>query len=177
MADILSQDEIEALLETMGGPSPELVTGLLSLPGANDVLAAAGETDRRAEKGDAYVPPTAVMAALLALRGAQEALEGAQEEALEQVVDEAAEAGAEEEELKRAVGEAADRALQEEAQPEPVVTSYDFKHPARVNKDQLRTLENLHDNFARLLSSTFSGAMRSVVDVDTAFVDRSRSRV
>ena len=55
----------------------------------------------------------------------------------------------------------------------PIVTSYDFKHPARVNKDQMRTLENLHDNFARLLSSTFSGAMRAVVDVDTAFVDQT----
>ena len=53
------------------------------------------------------------------------------------------------------------------------VYNYDFKHPARVNKDQLRTLENLHDNFARLLSSTFSGAMRAVVDVDTAFVDQT----
>jgi flagellar motor switch protein FliM len=50
---------------------------------------------------------------------------------------------------------------------------YDFKHPARVNKDQLRSLENLHDNFARLLSSTFSGAMSAVVDVDTAFVDQT----
>ena len=57
--------------------------------------------------------------------------------------------------------------------PERIVTGYDFKHPARVNKDQLRTLENLHDNFARLLSSTFSGAMRAVVDVDTAFVDQT----
>ena len=54
-----------------------------------------------------------------------------------------------------------------------IITSYDFKHPARVNKHQLRTLENLHDNFARLLSSTFSGAMRAVVDVDTAFVDQT----
>ena len=59
-----------------------------------------------------------------------------------------------------------------ESQPR-IITSYDFKHPARVNKDQLRTLENLHDNFARLLSSTFSGAMRAVVDVDTAFVDQT----
>ncbi|MFP6589690.1 MAG: flagellar motor switch protein FliM [Candidatus Latescibacterota bacterium] len=61
----------------------------------------------------------------------------------------------------------------EDASSQRVVTSYDFKHPARVNKDQLRTLENLHDNFARLLSSTFSGAMRAVVDVDTAFVDQT----
>jgi flagellar motor switch protein FliM len=54
-----------------------------------------------------------------------------------------------------------------------IVTPYDFKHPQRVNKDQLRTLENLHDNFARLLSQTFSGAMRAVVDVETAFVDQT----
>ena len=25
---------------------------------------------------------------------------------------------------------------------------YDFKHPNRVSKDQLRTLESMHDNFA-----------------------------
>jgi flagellar motor switch protein FliG len=56
---------------------------------------------------------------------------------------------------------------------QPVVNRYDFIHPARVNKTQLRTIENLHDNFARLLSSTFSGAMRAVVDVDTAFVDQT----
>jgi flagellar motor switch protein FliM len=55
----------------------------------------------------------------------------------------------------------------------PRVTSYDFKHPARVNRDQLRTLENLHDNFARLLSSSLSGALRTVVEVDTAFVDQT----
>ena len=66
----------------------------------------------------------------------------------------------------------AGKSAKEEARG-PIITSYDFKHPARVNKDQLRTLENLHDNFARLLSSTFSGAMRAVVDVDTAFVDQT----
>ena len=57
-----------------------------------------------------------------------------------------------------------------------IITSYDFKHPARVNKDQLRTLESLHENFARLLASTFSGAMRAVVNVDTAFVDQTTYR-
>ena len=51
-----------------------------------------------------------------------------------------------------------------------IVTNYDFKHPARVNKDQLRTLENLHDNFARLRSNTFSKHMRAGGDGDTAFV-------
>ena len=54
-----------------------------------------------------------------------------------------------------------------------IITPYDFKHPARVNKDQIRTLESLHDNLARLLTSTFSGVMRAVVDVETAFVDQT----
>ncbi len=53
------------------------------------------------------------------------------------------------------------------------LATYDFKHPARVNRDQLRTLESLHEQFARLLSSTLSGAMRKIVDVDTAFVDQT----
>ena len=56
------------------------------------------------------------------------------------------------------------------------VHPYDFKHPARVNFDQLRTLENLHDNFARLLSVTLSTAMRRIVHVDTAFVDQTTYR-
>jgi len=50
---------------------------------------------------------------------------------------------------------------------------YDFKHPARINRTQLRTLEALHESFARLLGSTFSGAMRTVVEVNTAFVDQT----
>ena len=44
----------------------------------------------------------------------------------------------------------------ETAQGQRIITPYDFKHPARVNRTQMRTLENLHDNFARLLSSTLS---------------------
>jgi len=60
-----------------------------------------------------------------------------------------------------------------ESQPHQNVSGYDFKNPARVNKDQLRSLETLHDNFARLLSATFSGAVQEVVDVDTAFVDQT----
>ena len=62
-------------------------------------------------------------------------------------------------------------------QPEkPHVNGYDFVHPARVDKAQLKTLEDLHDNFARLLSSTLSARMRTVVDVDTAFVDQTTYR-
>nr|MBN2278330.1 flagellar motor switch protein FliM [candidate division Zixibacteria bacterium] len=52
------------------------------------------------------------------------------------------------------------------------VVTYDFKHPNRVSKDQVRTLENIHDNFAGHISSTLSTALRSMVDVDLVSVDQ-----
>ena len=51
--------------------------------------------------------------------------------------------------------------------------TYDFRHPSRVSKDQMRTLENLHNNFARMVASTFSRAQQSIVDCDIAFVDQT----
>jgi flagellar motor switch protein FliM len=52
------------------------------------------------------------------------------------------------------------------------VVTYDFRHPNRVSKDQIRTLENLHDNFAGYYGSTLSTIMRTVVDVDLVSVDQ-----
>jgi len=49
---------------------------------------------------------------------------------------------------------------------------YDFKHPNRISKDQVRTLENIHDNFGGHLSSALSGVLRAVVDVDLVSVDQ-----
>lgn len=50
--------------------------------------------------------------------------------------------------------------------------AYDFKRPQRVNKDQIRIIENIHEQFARLFSSTLASSMRMVVDADTAFTDQ-----
>jgi flagellar motor switch protein FliM len=50
--------------------------------------------------------------------------------------------------------------------------AYDFKHPNRVSKDQMRTLESLHSNFAGHLGSALSGITRSVVDIDLLSVDQ-----
>jgi len=52
------------------------------------------------------------------------------------------------------------------------IVAYDFKHPNRVSKDQIRTLENLHDNFAGHFSSSLSTALRTIVDVDLVSVDQ-----
>lgn len=49
---------------------------------------------------------------------------------------------------------------------------YDFKHPNRVSKDQLRKLENIHDTFAGQLSSALSAIQRAVVDTDLVSVDQ-----
>lgn len=53
-----------------------------------------------------------------------------------------------------------------------VVAVYDFKHPNRVSKDQVRTLENMHDNFAAQIGSTLSAMLRTMVDVDLISVDQ-----
>ncbi len=42
---------------------------------------------------------------------------------------------------------------------------YDFKRPERVSKDQMRSLENLHEVFARNVGGALSGYLRSVVEV------------
>ena len=46
------------------------------------------------------------------------------------------------------------------------VATYDFSHPSRVSKDQLRTIRNIHENVCKLLSSSLSGFQRTVVDVE-----------
>ena len=52
------------------------------------------------------------------------------------------------------------------------VIAYDFKHPNRVSKDQIRTLENMHDNFAGHYGSSLSTILRTIVDVDLVSVDQ-----
>lgn len=43
---------------------------------------------------------------------------------------------------------------------------YDFRRPDKFSKDQLRTLQMLHETFARLASSTLSAYLRAPVTID-----------
>ncbi|MCW5936267.1 MAG: flagellar motor switch protein FliM [Fimbriimonadaceae bacterium] len=43
---------------------------------------------------------------------------------------------------------------------------YDFRRPDKFSKDQLRTLQMLHETFARLAGSSLSGHLRTHVSVD-----------
>ena len=51
------------------------------------------------------------------------------------------------------------------------VRVYDFRRPDKFSKEQLRTISMIHDNFARLLTTVFSGQFRSMVSVSVASVD------
>lgn len=65
--------------------------------------------------------------------------------------------------------------IEEESQDDDRLRSiitYDFKHPNRVSKDQIRTLENMHDNFAGHYGSSLSALLRTVVDIDLVSVDQ-----
>ncbi len=47
---------------------------------------------------------------------------------------------------------------------------YDFRRPNKFSKEHLRSLEMLHQNFARLLSSFFSGYLRASINIEVASV-------
>ncbi|MCL5934967.1 MAG: flagellar motor switch protein FliM [Firmicutes bacterium] len=47
---------------------------------------------------------------------------------------------------------------------------YDFRRPNKFSKEHLRSLEMMHQNFARLLSSFFSGYLRASINVEIASV-------
>ena len=179
MGDILSQDEIDALLSATEGDQGATKGGQGAAESEQNPLI---KLLQAAEVSIEEFPPLWGQVQHIVEQG----LDAAEEDGKiwEVFAQKLAQKGRREEEIERAYEQvktvlpaAKERARVQKGEIQEyqgeIVTSYDFKHPARVNKDQLRTLENLHDNFARLLSSTLSAGMHAVVDVDTAFVDQT----
>jgi len=54
----------------------------------------------------------------------------------------------------------------EEETKEKKVKKYDFRRPDKFAKDQLRTLEIIHENFSRLLNNFLSGYLRTFIEVE-----------
>ncbi|MCP4245943.1 MAG: flagellar motor switch protein FliM [bacterium] len=52
------------------------------------------------------------------------------------------------------------------------VCTYDFKRPERVSKDQMRSLEAIHEGFARNLGASLSGFLRTIVEVRVATTEQ-----
>jgi len=55
---------------------------------------------------------------------------------------------------------------------EKEIRIYDFKHPDRVSKEQLKIMRNIHDNFARLLGTYLSNQLRTMVDVKVPTIEQ-----
>jgi flagellar motor switch protein FliM len=49
---------------------------------------------------------------------------------------------------------------------------YDFKRPDKFSKDQIRTLQMMHETFARLTTTSLSAQLRAIVSVHVASVDQ-----
>ena len=56
--------------------------------------------------------------------------------------------------------------------PREKVTTYDFKRPERVGKEQMRALQTLHEGFSRNFGAALSGLLRSIVEVKLTSVDQ-----
>ncbi len=52
------------------------------------------------------------------------------------------------------------------------VSMYDFKRPERVSKDQMRSLESIHEGFARNFGASLSGFLRTIIEVRVATAEQ-----
>lgn len=55
---------------------------------------------------------------------------------------------------------------------EKKVKKYDFKRPNKLSKDQLRTLQMIHETYARLNTTMLSGQLRSSIQIQVISVDQ-----
>ncbi|GAB6088228.1 flagellar motor switch protein FliM [Alkaliphilus crotonatoxidans] len=54
---------------------------------------------------------------------------------------------------------------------EKKIRNYDFKSPKKLAKDQLRTLQIIHENFSRVLNTFLSGYLRSYIHTEVLTVE------
>jgi flagellar motor switch protein FliM len=62
--------------------------------------------------------------------------------------------------------------LSEPARPREKVTVYDFKRPERVGKEQMRSLQTMHEGFGRNFGAALSALLRTMVEVKLTSVDQ-----
>ena len=56
-------------------------------------------------------------------------------------------------------------------QTEDKIKKYDFKSPKKLAKDQLKTLQIIHENFSRMLNTFLSGYLRTYVQTEVLSVE------
>ncbi len=55
---------------------------------------------------------------------------------------------------------------------EKKIKKYDFRRPDKFAKDQLRTLQIIHENFSRLLNTFLSGYLRTLIQIEVLSVEQ-----
>lgn len=60
------------------------------------------------------------------------------------------------------------------AEPEQKIKEYDFSSPKKFTKDQLKSLNSLYENYARVLSSYFTSILRSACEVTISQIEEQR---
>ncbi|NQT34121.1 flagellar motor switch protein FliM [bacterium] len=58
------------------------------------------------------------------------------------------------------------------SEPHIAAQLYDFKHPERISKEQIRTLRTIHDGFSRMFATYLSTSLRTLVDVNLLSIDQ-----
>lgn len=58
--------------------------------------------------------------------------------------------------------------------PKEKVKEYDFTSPKKFTKDQLKSLNNLYENYSRIISSYFTSILRSVCEVEIVQIEEQR---
>ncbi len=74
-------------------------------------------------------------------------------------------------ELLSALSSGADTAAPIEEEPESNVRDYNFRTANKFHKEQIRTLHLVFDNFARLLSTSLSGTLRTICEAEVLSVE------
>jgi len=52
------------------------------------------------------------------------------------------------------------------------IKAYDFRRPDKLSKEQMRTLQMIHENLARLLTTIFSTQLRNRVDIEVVSIEQ-----
>jgi flagellar motor switch protein FliM len=74
---------------------------------------------------------------------------------------------------KLSSGEVAESAEEQPAdQRWKVVKTYDFRRPDKLSKDQMRTLQLIHESFGRLASSSLSAYLRTAVQLNLVSIEQ-----
>lgn len=54
------------------------------------------------------------------------------------------------------------------------IQKYDFQSPKKFTKEQLKSLDSLHETFARMMSSYFSGLLRTACEIEVMQIEEQR---